>query len=128
MLLAFSRDLRVVMLRLASRLQTLRYYERVGLIEPFRSRGNFRLYSEQDIERLREVKRLMEDLGVNLAGVEVVLNMREKMERMHLQMREFVERVQRELGHQPTVSPEMKNALVRLVPASTRPVPVKKRS
>ena len=108
--------------------QTLRLYEREGLLKPSRTEGNTRLYTEQDIERLELILSLTRDMGVNLAGVEVVLNMREKMERMHLQMREFVERVQRELGHQPTVSPEMKNALVRLVPASTRPVPVKKRS
>ena len=58
---------------------TLRYYERVGIIEPSRSRGNIRLYSEKDIELLRHVKTLMEDLGVNLAGVEVILRMSEKM-------------------------------------------------
>src|SRR3989304_1815408 len=64
---------------LGMHVQTLRYYERAGLIEPFRSRGNIRLYSEQDIERLREVKRLMEVLGVNLAGAEVILRMRDRL-------------------------------------------------
>ncbi|MBI4288892.1 MAG: MerR family transcriptional regulator [Chloroflexi bacterium] len=54
---------------------TLRYYERMGLLEPTRSRGNRRLYSRRDIERLRQIKTLMEDLGVNLAGVEVILRL-----------------------------------------------------
>jgi MerR family transcriptional regulator/heat shock protein HspR len=54
---------------------TLRYYERIGIVEPSRSRGNIRLYSEQDLEQLRHVKNLIEDLGVNLAGAEVVLRM-----------------------------------------------------
>ncbi len=64
---------------LGMHVQTLRYYERVGLIEPSRSRGNIRLYSQQDIERLTQVKRLMEELGVNLAGAEVILRMRERL-------------------------------------------------
>ncbi len=54
---------------------TLRYYERIGVIEPSRSRGNIRLYSESDLEQLRRVKTLIEDLGVNLAGAEVILRM-----------------------------------------------------
>lgn len=58
---------------------TLRYYERSGLVKPQRSSGNIRLYSESDIETLRRVRSLMEDLGVNLAGVEVITNMLLKM-------------------------------------------------
>ena len=58
---------------------TLRYYESVGIIEPYRSRGNIRLYSDRDIARLRQAKALMEDLGVNLAGVEVILRMMGRM-------------------------------------------------
>jgi MerR family transcriptional regulator/heat shock protein HspR len=54
---------------------TLRYYERIGIVEPSRSRGNIRLYSESDLEQLRHVKTLIEDLGVNLAGAEVILRM-----------------------------------------------------
>lgn len=64
---------------LGMHVQTLRYYERVGLIAPSRSRNNIRLYSEQDVQRIREVKRLMEDLGVNLAGAEVILRMRDRL-------------------------------------------------
>lgn len=59
--------------------QTLRYYERVGLIEPSRSRGNIRLYSPSDINRLRQIQRLISDLGVNLAGVEVIINMGQRL-------------------------------------------------
>jgi MerR family transcriptional regulator, heat shock protein HspR len=54
---------------------TLRYYERIGVVEPSRSRGNIRLYSERDLEQLRRVKTLIEELGVNLAGAEVILRM-----------------------------------------------------
>jgi MerR family transcriptional regulator, heat shock protein HspR len=54
---------------------TLRYYERIGIVEPSRSRGNIRLYSEQDLDQLRHVKNLIEELGVNLAGAEVILRM-----------------------------------------------------
>ncbi len=59
--------------------QTLRYYERAGLISPSRSKGNIRLYSARDIERAQQIKRLVEDLGVNLAGVEVIIRLTEKL-------------------------------------------------
>jgi MerR family transcriptional regulator/heat shock protein HspR len=62
--------------------QTLRYYERAGLITPSRSRGNIRLYSTRDIERAQQIKRLIEDLGVNLAGVEVILKLTERIREM----------------------------------------------
>jgi len=58
---------------------TLRYYERSGLVKPQRSPGNIRLYSESDLDTLRRVRSLMDDLGVNMAGVEVITNMLEKM-------------------------------------------------
>ena len=61
------------------RTHTLRYYEREGLVKPQRSSGNIRLYSESDIERLRRVHNLMEELGVNTAGVEVILNILDRM-------------------------------------------------
>ena len=65
---------------------TLRYYEKIGIMEPSRSRGNIRLYSDSDIARLRRVKALMEDLGVNLAGVEVILRMAERMTELQHQI------------------------------------------
>jgi MerR family transcriptional regulator/heat shock protein HspR len=75
--------------------QTLRYYERAGVIEPSRSRGNRRLYSQEDIERLRRVKTLMEDLGVNLAGVEVIMRMGQRMVEMESEIQELKDRVKR---------------------------------
>ena len=71
----------------------LRYYDRIGIIQPLRSRGNIRLYSERDIARLRRVKTLMEDMGVNLAGVEVILRMLERM----MELQERVEEMETEL-------------------------------
>jgi MerR family transcriptional regulator, heat shock protein HspR len=66
--------------------QTLRYYERAGLIAPSRSRGNIRLYSTRDIERAQQIKRLIEDLGVNLAGVEVIMKLTERLREMELEI------------------------------------------
>jgi MerR family transcriptional regulator/heat shock protein HspR len=76
--------------------QTLRYYEREGLIQPSRSRGNIRLYSEADINRLRQVQRLINDLGVNLAGAEVILRMSERMRAMEAE----IERLRAQLNAQ----------------------------
>ena len=73
--------------------QTLRYYERAGLVLPARGPGRVRLYSVGDIERLRQIQGLMDDLGVNLAGAEVVLRMKERM----LEMEREVEELRREL-------------------------------
>ena len=96
--------------------QTLRLYEREGLLKPSRTEGNTRLYTETDIERLEIILSLTRDMGVNLAGVEVVLNMRTKMDRMRRQMEEFVSLVQRELMERQVAHDEIKNALVRLTP------------
>ena len=77
--------------------QTLRMYEREGLLKPSRSEGNTRLYTGEDLERLEVILHLTRDLGVNLAGVEIILNMREKMGQMHTQIQEFVATLNREL-------------------------------
>jgi MerR family transcriptional regulator, heat shock protein HspR len=77
--------------------QTLRYYERVGLLEPSRSSGRIRLYSNRDIERLQQIQRLIADLGVNLAGVEVIMNMTERMFQMEQHMREMQEQMEAEI-------------------------------
>jgi MerR family transcriptional regulator, heat shock protein HspR len=71
--------------------QTLRLYEREGLLKPSRSDGNTRLYSDSDIERLEVILSLTRDLGVNLAGVEIILNMREKMNGMQREFERFLE-------------------------------------
>lgn len=68
--------------------QTLRYYDRIGLLRPSRTSGRIRLYSQSDIERLRKIARLTDELGVNLAGVEVILNMSERIERLQRQLGE----------------------------------------
>ena len=78
--------------------QTLRLYEREGLLKPSRTEGNTRLYSEDDLEQLETILALTRDLGVNLAGVEIILNMRHKMERMQGEVNEFMEYVKRELA------------------------------
>jgi MerR family transcriptional regulator/heat shock protein HspR len=74
---------------------TLRYYERVGIIEPSRSKGNIRLYSESDIAQLRRVKTLMEELGINLAGVEVILRMMERMSELQHHVEELESQLER---------------------------------
>jgi MerR family transcriptional regulator/heat shock protein HspR len=75
--------------------QTLRYYERAGLLEPSRSGGNKRLYSHRDIERLRQIKTLVDDLGVNLAGVEVILRMLDHVAAMEQRIKELEAEVKR---------------------------------
>ena len=75
--------------------QTLRLYEREGLLKPSRTEGNTRLYSEEDLEQLETILALTRDLGVNLAGVEIILNMRRKMEQMQHEVNEFMEYVKR---------------------------------
>lgn len=77
--------------------QTLRMYEREGLIRPSRTEGNTRLYSQDDLEQLETILTLTRDLGVNLAGVEIILNMRQKMDRMQREVNEFVGYVKQEL-------------------------------
>jgi len=76
--------------------QTLRLYEREGLLTPSRSQGNTRLYSAEDLKRLEIILNLIRDLGVNLAGVEVVLNMREKIQQIEAEVGQFLEDIQKE--------------------------------
>ena len=68
--------------------QTLRYYERAGLLQPSRSKGNIRLYSQSDIDQARQIKRLIDDLGVNLAGVEVILRLTNRIRRLEDELAE----------------------------------------
>ena len=78
--------------------QTLRLYEREGLLKPSRTEGNTRLYSEEDLEQLETILTLTRDLGVNLAGVEIILNMRRKIEQMQGEVNEFMQYVKQELA------------------------------
>jgi MerR family transcriptional regulator/heat shock protein HspR len=94
--------------------QTLRLYERLGLLKPSRSDGNTRLYTDSDLERLELILTLTRNMGVNLAGVEVILNMREKMEAMQREVEEMIAYVR---DHVSVDAREPGSALVR-VPAS----------
>ena len=98
--------------------QTLRLYERVGLLKPSRSEGNTRLYTDADLERLEVILTLTREMGVNLAGIEIILNMREKMTEMQRQMKAFAEFVQQELsrGLQSNQEKTSRNALMRVPP------------
>lgn len=91
--------------------QTLRLYEREGFIKPRRTGGNTRLYSEEDVEKLEMILRLTRDLGVNLAGVEVILSMREKLEQMQREMDQTIQQLRQELEREVRRREEM-NALV----------------
>lgn len=97
--------------------QTLRLYEREGLLKPSRSEGNTRLYTEEDLERLEVILHLTRDLGVNLAGVEIILNMREKMGEMQAQIQEFISTLNRELAarNTPPAEPAEKKWLVPVI-------------
>ena len=100
--------------------QTLRLYEREGLLKPSRSQGNTRLYTDSDLERLDVILNLTREMGVNLAGIEVVLNMRDKMLEMEQQMQEFLSFVQEQLARGVPAADErrMRNAIVRVNPAN----------
>ena len=102
--------------------QTLRLYERVGLLKPSRSQGNTRLYTDGDLERLDVILTLARDMGVNLAGIEIILNMREKMIEMEKQMGEFAQVVQQELSRVASRAPAHteRHAIVRAAPRITR--------
>src|SRR5271154_5614755 len=104
--------------------QTLRLYERVGLLKPSRSQGNTRLYTDGDLERLDVILTLARDMGVNLAGIEIILNMREKMIEMEKQMGEFAQVVQQELSRVASRVPTHaeRHAIVRANPRAIRPV------
>ena len=97
--------------------QTLRLYEREGLLKPSRSEGNTRLYTQEDIERLEVILNLTRDLGVNLAGVEVILNMRQRLEEMQREMQDFIESVEREFQNRsPELNQRIHHALVKVTP------------
>ena len=110
--------------------QTLRLYEREGLLKPSRSEGNTRLYTDADLERLELILSLTRDLGVNLAGVEIILNMREKMDAMQHEFERFFNYLQshaEELSHLTDAPPPEAGALVP-VSRITRVVSVKRRA
>src|SRR5436305_393408 len=102
--------------------QTLRLYERVGLLKPSRSEGNTRLYTDEDLQRLDVILTLTRDMGVNLAGIEIILNMREKMLEMEKQMSEFASIVQQELSRVAHNASTEKPSRHAIVPIRHRPL------
>jgi MerR family transcriptional regulator/heat shock protein HspR len=118
-----DRDKPLYMISVVSELlsmhpQTLRLYEREGFINPRRTRGNTRLYSERDVEDVRRVLHLTRELGVNLAGVEVILEMRRKMEKMRAETDEKVEFLRQEMRRE-FERQQARKALVRVGRAGT---------
>ena len=102
--------------------QTLRMYEREGLLKPSRSDGNTRLYTDEDLGRLEVILELTRELGVNLAGVEIILNMREKMAAMQGQIEQFVTSLSVEFGRSiRPAEPESRNTLMRVVRVQPAP-------
>lgn len=106
--------------------QTLRLYEREGLLRPSRSDGNTRLYTDEDLDRLEVILQLTRELGVNLAGVEIILNMREKMAAMQDQIESFVANLNQELSQRAgQVREDENNSLIPVIRVtsvtSTRP-------
>lgn len=92
--------------------QTLRLYEREGLLKPSRTEGNTRLYTDEDLERLEFILSLARDLGVNISGIAIILQMRERMELMQKQMSEFVSYIQQEVIHRAQAVDPSEGALV----------------
>jgi MerR family transcriptional regulator/heat shock protein HspR len=98
--------------------QTLRLYEREGLITPSRSQGNTRVYTDEDLERLELILNLTREMGVNLAGVDVILNMKEKMESLQGEMLELLKYLQAEFERKyEGLEQKVDNALIRVPPA-----------
>ncbi len=102
--------------------QTLRLYEREGLLKPSRSEGNTRLYTQEDLERLELILKLTRDLGVNLAGVEIILNMRQKMDAMQKQIQEFIATLNKELAARVPEQPREEHSLIPVIEMRS-PVP-----
>ena len=105
--------------------QTLRLYERAGLLKPSRSEGNTRLYTEADLQRLEVILTLTREMGVNLAGIEIILNMREKMAEMQRQMEAFTHFVQQELSRDLGAAQQKpsRSALMRIPPPRSTRIP-----
>ena len=104
--------------------QTLRLYEREGLLKPSRTEGNTRLYTDEDLQRLEFVLSLARDLGVNISGIAIILQMRERMEEMQRQIQEFVTYIQQEvLSRAGAVTDPAKGAIVPLRRPIVTPAP-----
>jgi MerR family transcriptional regulator/heat shock protein HspR len=102
--------------------QTLRFYEKKGLLRPSRTVGRTRMYSDEDVEELARLIRLTRDLGVNLAGVEIILKMRRRMMEMQKQIEDLLAYVRDSGGESPTPGGQPREALVRAASGHLKPV------
>jgi len=108
--------------------QTLRLYEREGLLKPSRSEGNTRLYTEEDLQRLEFILNLARDLGVNISGISIILQMRERMEEMQFQIQDFVKAIQQEvMSRAGAAADPSKGAIVPIRRAIVTAPPVSKK-
>src|SRR5271169_6570197 len=108
--------------------QTLRLYEREGLLKPSRTEGNTRLYTDEDLQRLEFILSLARDLGVNISGIAIILQMRARMEEMQYQIQDFVQYIQREVLTRATAAADpSKGAIVPLRRAVVAPPDVSRR-
>ena len=109
--------------------QTLRLYEREGLLKPSRTEGNTRLYTDEDLQRLEFILNLARDLGVNISGIAIILQMRERMEEMQRQIQDFVKYIQEEvLSRASAAADPSRGAIVPVRRSITPPVlPIRKR-
>jgi len=101
--------------------QTLRLYEREGLLKPSRTEGNTRLYTDEDLQRLEFILSLARDLGVNISGIAIILQMRERMEEMQLQIQDFVKYIQQEVLSRANAAADPSRGAI--VPVRQRLVP-----
>ncbi|MGI9103821.1 MAG: MerR family transcriptional regulator [Terriglobales bacterium] len=101
--------------------QTLRLYEREGLLKPSRTEGNTRLYTEEDLQRLEVILSLARDLGVNISGIAIILQMRERMEQMQREMHEFLTSFQREMLARMGTAEPSKGAIIPVRRITTPP-------
>ncbi len=92
--------------------QTLRLYEREGLLLPSRTEGNTRLYTEEDLQRLEFILNLARDLGVNISGIAIILQMRERMEEMQRQIQDFVKYIQQEVLARATAAADPAKGMI----------------
>jgi len=104
--------------------QTLRLYEREGLLKPSRTEGNTRLYTDEDLQRLEFILNLARDLGVNISGIAIILQMRERMEEMQRQIQDFVTAIQQEVMSRASVAADPSKGAIVPIRRSFPPAPV----
>jgi MerR family transcriptional regulator, heat shock protein HspR len=107
--------------------QTLRLYEREGLLKPSRTEGNTRLYTDEDLQRLEFILSLARDLGVNISGIAIILQMRERMEEMQRQIQEFVTYIQQEVLSRATAAADPSKGAIVPIHRPAPPAPVRKK-